>query len=253
MYIPVDAVISTSNVLLWLGSKNIDFTCMYPREVVWPGKLSSIFNWPRHCLRSEVLRHCLGSEKMCFRWKWSNLTGEGLKLQHVETSDFFFSQIVPGWSTFSFIIIIIIIINSLTTRVTWAPQMVSQPVSSIFPCSPLPSGTWKTPGLSISRMLSSHLFLCLLSSSGFHCALRDGFCQTLWMGDMTIPLQFASLYLPYYCTKRQFGLFCVSFFRGGFYFLWSEACRPAVLVLSFPVKNLCELLGTFICWDVADF
>ena len=27
--------------------------------------------------------------------------------------------------------------------------MVWQPVSSIFPCSPVPSGTWQTPGLSI--------------------------------------------------------------------------------------------------------
>ena len=37
----------------------------------------------------------------------------------------------------------------LTARVVGAPQMISQPVSSIFPCSPLPSGTWRTPGLSI--------------------------------------------------------------------------------------------------------
>ena len=57
------------------------------------------------------------------------------------------------------IIIIIIIICSLTTRVVGAPHMISQPVSSIFPCSPLPSGTCRTPGLSL--MLSSHLFLCL--------------------------------------------------------------------------------------------
>ena len=31
-----------------------------------------------------------------------------------------------------------------------APQMISQPVSSIFPCSPLPSGIWRIPALSIS-------------------------------------------------------------------------------------------------------
>ena len=43
---------------------------------------------------------------------------------------------------------IIIIIYSLTARVVGAPQMISQPVFSIFPCSPLPSGTWWTPGLS---------------------------------------------------------------------------------------------------------
>ena len=37
----------------------------------------------------------------------------------------------------------------LTVRVVGAPQMTSQLVSSIPFCSPLPSGTWWTPGLSI--------------------------------------------------------------------------------------------------------
>ena len=39
-----------------------------------------------------------------------------------------------------------------TAGVVGAPQKTSQPVSSIFFffCSPLPSGTWRTPGLSIS-------------------------------------------------------------------------------------------------------
>ena len=46
-------------------------------------------------------------------------------------------------------IIIIIIIYPLTARVVGAPQMSSQPVSFIFPCSPPPSGPWQTPGLSI--------------------------------------------------------------------------------------------------------
>ena len=45
--------------------------------------------------------------------------------------------------------IIIIIINPLTARVVGAPLMILQPVFSIFPCSPLPSGTCRTPGLSI--------------------------------------------------------------------------------------------------------
>ena len=36
--------------------------------------------------------------------------------------------------------------------------------------------------------------LSALSSSPFHCALQDGFGQTWWTGNMTIPLQFASLY-----------------------------------------------------------
>ena len=37
----------------------------------------------------------------------------------------------------------------LTARVVGAPQVISQPVSAIFFCSPLPPGTWRTPGLSI--------------------------------------------------------------------------------------------------------
>ena len=38
------------------------------------------------------------------------------------------------------------------------------------------------------------LFLTALSSSPFHCALQDGFGQTWSTGDMSIPLQFVSLY-----------------------------------------------------------
>ena len=56
---------------------------------------------------------------------------------------------------------IIISINPLTARVVGAPQMIFQPVFSIFPCSPLPSGTCRTPGLSIPCCClptSSHLF-----------------------------------------------------------------------------------------------
>ena len=43
----------------------------------------------------------------------------------------------------------IIMINSLTARVVGAPQMILQPVFSIFLRSPLPSWTWRTPGLSV--------------------------------------------------------------------------------------------------------
>ena len=44
-----------------------------------------------------------------------------------------------------------------TVIVVGAPQMTSRPVSSIFLCSPLPSGTWQIPGLAI-------LWLCLPTS-----------------------------------------------------------------------------------------
>ena len=55
----------------------------------------------------------------------------------------------------------IIIIHPLNTRVVGAPQMISQPVSSIFPCSPLPSEDLANSRPVHSLMLSSHLFLCL--------------------------------------------------------------------------------------------
>ena len=67
---------------------------------------------------------------------------------------------MPLWASI-IIIIIIIIIHPLTVRVVGAPQMTSQPVPSIFHCSPMPSETWQTPGLSHSLTLSSNLFFCL--------------------------------------------------------------------------------------------
>ena len=40
-------------------------------------------------------------------------------------------------------------IYPLTARAVGAAQMILQPDSPIFPCSPLPSGNWRTPGMSI--------------------------------------------------------------------------------------------------------
>ena len=84
----------------------------------------------------------------------------------------------------------------LTARVIWASQLTSQPVFSSFLCSPLPSGTWRTPGLSIPWCClptSSSVCLVVVSpQSPFHCALQDGFSQTWSTGDMSIPLQFTS-------------------------------------------------------------
>ena len=60
------------------------------------------------------------------------------------------SQTLISWTeTKTLITIIIIIIYPLTAKVVQAPQMIPQPASSIVPCSPLASGTWRTPGLSI--------------------------------------------------------------------------------------------------------
>ena len=85
---------------------------------------------------------------------------------------------------------------SLTAGVAGAPQMTSQPVSSIFSCSPLRSGTWWTPGLSIPWCcLPTSSSVCLvflplplsaLSSCPFHSALQGCFGQVWWTGDTSI-------------------------------------------------------------------
>ena len=56
------------------------------------------------------------------------------------------------------------LIYPLTTKVVRTLQMISQPVSSMFPCSPLPSGTLRTPGLSIpwGSIPTSSCLPCLL-------------------------------------------------------------------------------------------
>ena len=82
----------------------------------------------------------------------------------------------------------------LTAGVLWIPQMTSQPVSSIFLCSPLRSGTWRTPGPSIP-------WCCLPTSSSVYLVFfLLSLCLARWFlpdeitGVMSIPLQFASLF-----------------------------------------------------------
>ena len=51
----------------------------------------------------------------------------------------------------------------LTLRVVGAPQRISQPTSSIFLCSPLPSETWRTPDPPIPRCcLPTSSSVCLV-------------------------------------------------------------------------------------------
>ena len=81
-----------------------------------------------------------------------------------------------GWqlcSKSSVPFIIIILICSLSVKVVWAPQMISQPVSSIFPCSPLPSETLWTPGVSITWCcLPTSSSVCLVFFSLSLCLAR---------------------------------------------------------------------------------
>ena len=63
---------------------------------------------------------------------------------------------------------------SLNHECRGAPQMISKPVFSIFPCSPLPSGTCQTPGLSIP-------WCCLPTSSSVYLVFFPlSLCLTRW-------------------------------------------------------------------------
>ena len=64
-------------------------------------------------------------------------------------------------------IFIIIIIYPLTARVVGAPQMISQPISSIFPCSPLPSRTWRMQVCPFPDVVFPPLPLSALPSSRY--------------------------------------------------------------------------------------
>ena len=76
------------------------------------------------------------------------------------------------------IIIIIIIIYPLIARVAWAPQMISQPVSSISPVLHCPLGLGKIQACPFPDVVFPPLPLSALSSSPFLCALEDGFGET---------------------------------------------------------------------------
>ena len=68
------------------------------------------------------------------------------------------SYFVKGFFTFTCL---------LTALVDVAPQMTSQPVSSIFPCFPLPSGTCELQARPFPDVVFRPLFLSALSSSPF--------------------------------------------------------------------------------------
>ena len=111
------------------------------------------------------------------KWKWISENNFALEARGITNDDHSFSNalnvvsrtirsarklynsIWKQTTTGTFLIIIIININPLTARVVGAPQMILQPVFSIFPCSPLPFGTCQIPGLSIPR--------CCLPTSSF--------------------------------------------------------------------------------------
>ena len=116
--------------------------------------------------------------------------------------NFFFLQLAQGNPSFHFHApgskrryIIIIIINPLTARVVGAPQMIfCNQFSPFFPVLHCPFGLAELQACPFPGVVFPPLPLSALSSSPFHCALQDGFGQTWWTGNITIPLQFASFY-----------------------------------------------------------
>ena len=130
----------------------------------------------------SILSDTLKVDVHTYEVNWVAYTGGGFFLTRKD-----FTMSVWRWNVSNLpqltqriiiIIIIIIFINPLTARVAGAPQMIWQPVFSIFPCSPLPSGTWRTPACPFPDVAFPPLPLSALSSLPFHCALEDGFGQT---------------------------------------------------------------------------
>ena len=74
--------------------------------------------------------------------------------------------------------LVIIIINPLTARVVGAPQMILQPVFSLFPVLHCPLGLAELQACPFPVVVFAPLPLSASSSSPFHCALQDGFGQT---------------------------------------------------------------------------
>ena len=73
---------------------------------------------------------------------------------------------------------ITIVIYPLTARVVGAPQMISQPVSSIFPVLHCHLGLGELQACPFPDVVFPPFPLSALSSSPFHCALQDGCGQT---------------------------------------------------------------------------
>ena len=82
--------------------------------------------------------------------------GSGVTAGSVSSTTQLLQPMVRTFSSFTFT-------YPLNAWVAGAPQMPSRSVLSIFPSSPLPSGTWRTPGLPIPRCcLPASFSVCLV-------------------------------------------------------------------------------------------
>ena len=83
---------------------------------------------------------------------------------------------------------IIIIIYPLTTRVVGDHRWFRNQFPPFPPVLHCPLGLDELQACPFPNVVFPPLPLSALTSSPFHCAVQDGFGQTWWTGDMTIPL-----------------------------------------------------------------
>ena len=112
--------------------------------------------------------------------------------------------------------------------------------SPFFPVLHCPLGPAELQACPFPDVVFPPLPLSVLSFSPFHYALQDGFGQTRWTGDMTIPLQFASPYdgqevFVWSSFLLDLG---TDFLVGNLVFVWD------VLYLASPDVILCGWLGS---------
>ena len=113
--------------------------------------------------------------------------------------------------------------------------MILQSVFSIFsPVLPCPLGLGELQACPFPDVVFPPLLLCALSSSPFHCSLQHDFGQTWWTGDMTIPLQFASLHDRQVFVRSSYLLdLGTNFLVGNMIFVW-DRCEASCGGTSFP-------------------
>ena len=80
-----------------------------------------------------------------------------------------------------------------TTGVVGTPQMNQFPPLFFFSVLHRPPGFGELKACPFHDVVALPLFLSALSSSPLHCAMKDGFGQTWWTGDMSILLVCISL------------------------------------------------------------
>ena len=100
-----------------------------------------------------------------------------------------------------------------------------------FPVLHCPRGLGELQACPFPDVVFPPLLLSTLPSSPFRCALQDGFGQTWWTEDMTIPLQCASFYddQVFVWSDRLLDL-GTDFLVGNIVFVWGALCLAINLI-----------------------